>query len=136
MGCRDGALLRALGFEALATTSADLPFALGRRDGEGAVTRDEALANAAAIVQATSLPVSGDLENGFGDAPEAAAETIRLAAAAGLVGAAIEDATGDPDCAIYDASLAAARIAAAAARAVRRRAARRYLDGARCRHAA
>jgi hypothetical protein len=58
------------GIEALATTSAGLPFALGRRDGEGAVTRDEALANAAAIVQATSLPVSGDLENGFGDAPE------------------------------------------------------------------
>ena len=67
-----------------------------------------------------SLPVSGDLENGFGDAPETAAETIRLAAAAGLVGASIEDATGDPDRPIYDASLAAERIAAAveAARAL------------------
>jgi 2-methylisocitrate lyase-like PEP mutase family enzyme len=100
------------------------------------VTRDEALANAAAIVQATWLPVSGDLERGFGDAPEAAAETIRLAAAAGLVGVSIEDATGDPERPIYDASLAAARIAAAAARALCRRAARRYLDGVRCRHAA
>jgi 2-methylisocitrate lyase-like PEP mutase family enzyme len=107
-------ILTALGFEALATTSAGLAFALGRRDGEGALTRDEALANAAAIVQATSLPVSGDLENGFGDALEAAAETIRLAAAAGLVGASIEDATGDPDRPIYDASFAAERIAAAA----------------------
>ena len=63
---------------------------------------------------ATPLPVSGDLENGFGDAPETAAETIRLAADAGLVGASIEDATGDPDRPIYDASLAAERIAAAA----------------------
>jgi 2-methylisocitrate lyase-like PEP mutase family enzyme len=107
-------ILTALGFEALATTSAGLAFALGRRDGEGALTRDEALANAAAIVQATSLPVSGDLENGFGAAPEAAAEAIRLAAAAGLVGASIEDATGDPDRPIYDASFAAERLAAAA----------------------
>jgi 2-methylisocitrate lyase-like PEP mutase family enzyme len=113
-------ILAALGFEALATTSAGLAFALGRRDGEGALSREDALANAAAIVGATPLPVSGDLENGFGDAPEAAAETIRLAAAAGLVGASIEDATGDPDRPIYDASFAAERIAAAAeaARAV------------------
>ena len=107
-------ILTALGFEALATTSAGLAFALGRRDGEGALTRDEALVNAAAIVRATSLPVSGDLENGFGAAPETAAETIHLAAAAGLVGASIEDATGDPDRPIYDASFAAERIAAAA----------------------
>jgi 2-methylisocitrate lyase-like PEP mutase family enzyme len=107
-------ILAALGFEALATTSAGLAFALGRRDGEGALTRDDALANAAAIVGATSLPVSADLENGFGDAPETAAETIRLAADTGLVGASIEDATGDPDRPIYDASFAAERIAAAA----------------------
>jgi 2-methylisocitrate lyase-like PEP mutase family enzyme len=107
-------ILAALGFEALATTSAGLAFALGRRDGEGALSREDALANAAAIVGATPLPVSGDLENGFGDAPEAAAETIRLAAAAGLVGASIEDATGDPDRPIYDPSFAAERIAAAA----------------------
>lgn len=107
-------ILAGLGFEALATTSAGLAFALGRRDGEGAVSREEALAHAGAIVGATPLPVSADLENGFGDAPETAAETIRFAADAGLVGASIEDATGDPDHPIYDASLAAERIAAAA----------------------
>jgi 2-methylisocitrate lyase-like PEP mutase family enzyme len=113
-------ILAALGFEALATTSAGLAFALGRRDGEGAVSRDEALAHARDIVRATPLPVSADLENGFGDPPETAAETIRLAAETGLVGASIEDATGDPDHPIYDASLAVERIAAAveAARAL------------------
>jgi 2-methylisocitrate lyase-like PEP mutase family enzyme len=113
-------ILAGLGFEALATTSAGLAFALGRRDGEGAVSRDESLAHARAIVGATPLPVSADLENGFGDAPESAAETIGLAAETGLVGASIEDATGHPDRPIYDASLAAERIAAAAeaARAV------------------
>ena len=107
-------ILAGLGFEALATTSAGLAFALGRRDGEGAVSRDEALAHARTIVSATPLPVSADLENGFGDAPKAVAETIRLAAETGLVGASIEDATGDPDRPIYDASLAVERIAAAA----------------------
>jgi 2-methylisocitrate lyase-like PEP mutase family enzyme len=107
-------ILAGLGFEALATTSAGLAFALGRRDGEGAVSRDEALAHARDIVRATPLPVSADLENGFGDTPETAAETIRLAADAGLVGASIEDATGDPDHPIYDAALAVERIAAAA----------------------
>jgi 2-methylisocitrate lyase-like PEP mutase family enzyme len=113
-------ILGGLGFEALATTSAGLAFALGRRDGEGAVSRDEALAHARTIVSATPLPVSADLENGFGDAPKAAAETIRLAADAGLVGASIEDTTTDPHRPIYDASLAAERIAAAveAARAL------------------
>ena len=74
-------------FEALTTTSAGLAFTLGRRDGAGAVTRDETLANAKAIVDATDLPVAADLENGFGHTPEAAAETIRLAGeVAGLVG--------------------------------------------------
>jgi 2-methylisocitrate lyase-like PEP mutase family enzyme len=107
-------ILAGLGFEALATTSAGLAFALARRDGEGAISRDEALAHAQSIVGATPLPVSADLENGFGDAPKTAAATIRLAADAGLAGASIEDATGDPDRPIYDPSLAAERIAAAA----------------------
>jgi 2-methylisocitrate lyase-like PEP mutase family enzyme len=114
-------MLAGLGFKALATTSAGLAFALGRRDGEGAVSREEALAHARAIVDATPLPVSADLENGFGAAPETVAETIRLAAETGLVGASIEDATGEPNRPIYDAKLAAERIAAAAeaARALR-----------------
>src|ERR687891_1506720 len=104
-------ILAGLGFEALATTSAGMAFALGRRD--GAVRRDEALAHARAIVAATPLPVSADLENGFGDGPEVVAETIRLAADTGLAGASIEDATGDPDRPIYDASLALERVVAA-----------------------
>src|SRR5581483_5251275 len=84
-------VLAQLGFEALATTSMGYAFSIGRRD--GALNREDSLAYAAAIVAATDLPVSADLENGFGDAPEAAAETIRLAAEAGLVGGSIEDAT-------------------------------------------
>src|SRR5215510_10509441 len=79
-------ILASLGFRALATTSAGFAFSRGRRDGEGLVTRDEALAHAQAIVEATDLPVSADLENGFGDDPETVAETIRMAAAAGLAG--------------------------------------------------
>lgn len=106
-------ILAALGFQALATTSAGLAFSLGRRDGEGAVSRDEALAHAAAIVAATDLPVFADLENGFGDRPEDVAETIRRAGAIGLAGASIEDATGDPGSPIYDRSLAVERVAAA-----------------------
>ncbi len=111
-------LLAAAGFEALATTSAGLAFTLGRRD--GAVSREETLANARAIAGATPLPVSADLENGFGPDPETVAETIRLAASVGLVGGSIEDATGDGDAPIYDLSLAIERIAAAveAARAL------------------
>lgn len=114
-------LLTSLGFEALTTTSAGLAFTLGRRDGDGSVTRDEALANAKAIVAATDLPVAADLENGYGHSPEEAAETIRLAGeAAGLVGASIEDATGDPGRPIYDFQHAVERVAAAseAARAL------------------
>lgn len=108
-------ILAALGFEALATTSAGLAFALGRRDGAALLTRDETLANARAIVEATDLPVSADLENGFGDAPEDAAETIRFAAeTAGLVGGSIEDTTGDRERPIYDFTLAVERVAAAA----------------------
>ena len=105
-------ILESLGFEALTTTSAGLAFTHGRRDGE--MTRDETLANAKAIVEATDLPVAADLENGYGDAPEDAAETIRLAGDAGLVGGSIEDATGDPDRPIYDFDHAVERVAAAA----------------------
>src|SRR5947209_2804356 len=90
-------MLAALGFEALATTSAGLAFSLGKPDGEGALSRDKTLANARAIAAATPLPVSADLENCFGDAPETCAETIRLAAEAGLVVGSIEDATGRAD---------------------------------------
>lgn len=114
-------LLAGLGFEALATTSAGLAFSLGRPDAEGAVSRDETLANARAIVEATPLPVSADLEGGFGDAPETCAETIRLAARCGLVGGSIEDATGRPAEPIFPFDLAVERVAAAAqaARALR-----------------
>jgi len=105
-------ILAGLGFQALATSSAASACALGRRD--GGLARDEALAHARSIVDATGLPVSADLEKGFGDAPEAVAETIRLAAEAGLVGCTIEDATGKPDSPLYEARLAVDRIAAAA----------------------
>lgn len=108
-------ILTALGFEALTTTSAGLAFTLGRADGAGLVTREETLANAKAIVDATTLPVAADLENGFGHMPEAVAETIRLAGeVAGLVGGSIEDTTSDPRRPIYDFQLAVERVAAAA----------------------
>ncbi|MFT3933425.1 MAG: isocitrate lyase/phosphoenolpyruvate mutase family protein [Chitinophagaceae bacterium] len=106
-------MLASLGFEALATTSAGLAFSLGRPDGEAAVTRDETLENAKAIVNATHLPVAADLENGFGDEPEACAQTILLAAKAGLAGGSIEDATGFPANPIYDFDLSVARVKAA-----------------------
>ena len=111
-------ILAALGFPALATSSGASAGVLGRRDGR--VTRDEALAHARAIVDATDLPVAADLEKGFGDAPAAAAETIRLAAGVGLVGGSIEDATGDKARPLYDISQATDRVAAAvhAARAL------------------
>ena len=105
-------ILAGLGFQALATSSAAAASGLGRRD--GGLTRDEALAHARSIVDATDLPVSADLEKGFGDAPEVVAETIRLAAEVGLVGCTIEDATGNQDSPLYDIGLAAERIAAAA----------------------
>src|SRR5437763_1941678 len=114
-------LLAASGFDALTTTSAGLAFALGRRDGVRLETREEALANARAIVRATDLPVAADLENGYGERPEDVAQTIRDAAEiAGLVGASIEDATGDPLRPIFDFAQAVERIqaAVAAARAV------------------
>ena len=105
-------ILAGLGFKALATSSAASASALGRRD--GGLTRDEALAHARLIVEATDLPVSADLEKGFGDAPEVVAETIRLAAEVGLVGCTIEDGTGNQDSPLYDVPLAVERIAAAA----------------------
>ncbi|MFP6848720.1 MAG: isocitrate lyase/phosphoenolpyruvate mutase family protein [Pseudomonas sp.] len=106
--------LAALGFEALATTSAGLAFSLGRCDGEGLLSRDETLDNARAIIDATALPVAADLENGFGDSPQDCAETILLAARAGLVGGSIEDASGQPNAPIYPLELAVERIQAAA----------------------
>jgi 2-methylisocitrate lyase-like PEP mutase family enzyme len=104
-------LLEHLGFEALATTSAGYAFSLGQRDYE--LGRDDTLAHAASIVSATDLPVSADLENGFGDEPEMAAETIRLAAATGLAGGSIEDSTGRPGDPIYQFDMAVERVRAA-----------------------
>src|SRR6266705_2413226 len=104
-------ILAGLGFQALATSSGAQAGVLGRRDGK--VARDEALAHARAIVSAVDLPVSADLEKGFGDSPKVAAETIRLAAEVGLVGGSIEDATGDKDKPLYDIGHATERIAAA-----------------------
>ena len=104
-------VLAHLNFEALATTSMGYAFSVGRRD--NTLDRQETLAYASAIASATGLPVSADLENGFGDAPDAAAETIRLAAAAGVVGGSIEDATGRSDHPIYDLEVAAERVRAA-----------------------
>jgi 2-methylisocitrate lyase-like PEP mutase family enzyme len=106
-------ILTHLGFEALATTSAGLAFSLAKPDGTGAVSRAENLANARVIVEATHLPVAGDLENGYGDDPETCGETIRLAAAAGLVGGSIEDASDDPASPIYPFDLAVRRVEAA-----------------------
>jgi 2-methylisocitrate lyase-like PEP mutase family enzyme len=106
-------MLASLGFEALATTSAGLAFSLGKADGAKAVTREETLSNARTIVAATELPVSADLENGYGDEPEACAETIMLAAEAGLAGGSIEDATGRPDDPIYSFEIAVERVKAA-----------------------
>jgi 2-methylisocitrate lyase-like PEP mutase family enzyme len=107
-------ILTALGFEALATTSAGYAFAVGRRDSTAGLTRAEILENAKAIVEATHLPVSADLEDGYGRSPEMCATTIRLASDTGLVGGSIEDATGDPLDPIYEFQLAVDRVAAAA----------------------
>jgi 2-methylisocitrate lyase-like PEP mutase family enzyme len=105
-------LLASLGFDALATTSSGFAGTLGRLD--GSVTRQEALAHASSIVAAVDVPVSADLENGFVDAPDDVAETVRLAIDAGLAGCSIEDFTTRRDDPIYDASLAAERVRAAA----------------------
>lgn len=106
-------VLETLGFEALATTSAGLAYSLGKPDGHASITREEALQNAQNIVAATNLPTSADLENGYGDSPEACAETILLAAGAGLSGGSIEDATGKPDNPIYPFEQAVERVKAA-----------------------
>jgi 2-methylisocitrate lyase-like PEP mutase family enzyme len=106
-------MLAVLGFEALATTSAGLAFSLGKRDGESAVTREEALKNAQDIINATNIPVSADLENGYGIDPEDCAETILLAARMGLVGGSIEDTTGRPEDPIIPFDLAVERVKAA-----------------------
>src|ERR1700723_3728553 len=108
-------LLAQLGFEALATTSAGYSFSMGQRD--NSIERIDMMAHVATIAAATDLPVSADLENGFGDSPEEVAETIRLTAATGIVGGSIEDASGNPDAPIYDLGLAVARIEAAVAAA-------------------
>ena len=105
-------VMAGLGFEALATSSAACAATLGKLDGE--ITREEALAHARLIVAVSPHPVAADLENGFGDSPETAAETIRLAAAAGLVGGSIEDASGDSRAPIYAMGQAVERVTAAA----------------------
>jgi 2-methylisocitrate lyase-like PEP mutase family enzyme len=112
-------VLAAVGFQALATSSYASAGVHGRFDGE--LTRDEALVEVGKIVRATHLPVSADLGGGFGGHPSEVAETIQLAANVGVVGASVEDATGDPEAPLYDLSLAEARVSAAveAARALR-----------------
>jgi 2-methylisocitrate lyase-like PEP mutase family enzyme len=111
-------ILAHMGFEALATTSMGFAFSIGKRDYH--VDRQDVLKHIAALSSATDLPASADLENGFGDAPEVAAETIRLAAAAGVVGGSIEDSTGRPGDPIYEIQFAVERVRAAveAARAL------------------
>ncbi|MEU6895101.1 isocitrate lyase/phosphoenolpyruvate mutase family protein [Streptomyces sp. NPDC046557] len=106
-------ILASFGFAALATTGAGLAHSLGRPDGANQVGRDELLANAAAIVDATGLPVTADLESGFGERPEDIAETIRLAAAAGLVGGSIEDSTGRDEDPVRPLAEAVERVEAA-----------------------
>ena len=106
-------LLASLGFEALATTSLGLANSLGRVDGTNTVSRNEVLENCRVIAEATALPVNADLENCYADEPRAAAEMIRLAAGAGVVGGSIEDATGNPDRPVYDFALAVERVQAA-----------------------
>ena len=106
-------LLASLGFEALATTSQGLANTLGRPDGAGLVSRSEVLESCRTIAGATDLPVNADLENGYAHEPRAAAEMIRLAGEAGVVGGSIEDATGDASRPIYDFALAVERVQAA-----------------------
>jgi 2-methylisocitrate lyase-like PEP mutase family enzyme len=104
--------LESLGYRALATTSSGFAGTLGR--GDGRVTRDEAIEHGGAIVEATNVPVSADLENGFSDEPAGVAETVRRAAAMELAGCSIEDYTGSPDDPIYERAFARERIVAAA----------------------
>jgi 2-methylisocitrate lyase-like PEP mutase family enzyme len=106
-------ILESLGFKALATTSAGLAYSLGKPDGHASITRAETFQNVQNIITATSLPVSADLENGYGDEPAVCAETILLAAKAGLAGGSIEDATGRPGNPIYPFDHAVERVKAA-----------------------
>jgi 2-methylisocitrate lyase-like PEP mutase family enzyme len=105
-------ILAGLGFEAFATSSGAAAATLGRRDGR--LNREEALSGARAIAEATDLPVSADLENGYADDPEGVAETVRMAVQTGLAGCSIEDSTKDKDRPLYEIPLAVERIAAAA----------------------
>jgi 2-methylisocitrate lyase-like PEP mutase family enzyme len=115
-------LLANLGFQALATTSAGFAFSLGRRDGDGAVSADETFQHCAELVEATALPVTADLENGFGDSPEDVARTIARAGAIGLAGGSIEDATYSVEAPLFERALAVERVHAGveAARALGR----------------
>ena len=120
-------LLAHLGYEALETSSAGLAFSLGRPDGAGLLSREEILDSAAAIAAAVTVPVTADLENGFGDDPATVAETIALAASRGIAGGSIEDTTGRPADPLHPHDLAVERVRAAA------EAARgRFLLTARC----
>ena len=105
-------ILSGMGFRALATSSGGFAGTLGRRD--GSVTREEALDHARAVVEAVDLPVTADLEDGFGSDPDSVAETVRLAASTGLVGCSIEDTTRNAANPIHDIEVATARVAAAA----------------------
>jgi 2-methylisocitrate lyase-like PEP mutase family enzyme len=107
-------LFTSLGFEALATTSLGFANALGRVDGTLSVSREELIANCREIASATDLPINADLENGYADAPDEAAQIISMAAGAGVVGGSIEDATGRAGEPLYEFDLAVARVAAAA----------------------
>jgi 2-methylisocitrate lyase-like PEP mutase family enzyme len=106
-------LLAGMGFEALTTTSAGLAFSLGKSDGDRTLTREETLENSRIIIASADIPVAADLEIGYGDDPAACAETIKLAAASGLVGGSIEDYTGRPEDPIYPFGLAVERVQAA-----------------------
>ncbi|HWJ71402.1 MAG TPA: isocitrate lyase/phosphoenolpyruvate mutase family protein [Sphingobium sp.] len=108
------ALLAREGFEAIGSTSIAIAFALGRRDGHHEVSRVDAIANAALLARASKLPINGDLEDGFGPAPEDCVATVEAAIAAGLAGLGIEDTTADPARPIHDFDHAVARVAAAA----------------------
>lgn len=119
----DAGTARALvsrGFEALGTTSAGYAITVAKRDSAGRLTREEILGNARVVARSVEVPVSGDLENGFGDAPADCADTVRLALEAGLVGGSIEDATGRPDDPIYPLEVAVERVRAAAEASVDR----------------
>jgi len=104
-------MLQGMGFPALATSSSGFALTLGRRDGQ--VSRDEKLEHCRRLCDATNIPITADLENGFGDSPEEVAETIALGAGCGLAGGSIEDYTGDSAAPLYPLSLAAERNQAA-----------------------